>query len=49
MLWLDKNENLDPILLKLSHEVLRKIPPKIMETYQEAGELYRKMAKWEGV
>ena len=49
MLWLDKNENLDPILLKLSHEVLRKIPPKILATYPEAGALYRKLAKWVGV
>lgn len=49
MFWLDKNENLDPILLKLSHEVLRKIPPKTLATYPEAGALYRKLAKWVGV
>ena len=48
-LWLDKNENLDPILLKLSHEVLRKIPSKTLATYPEAGALYRKLAKWVGV
>lgn len=48
-LWLDKNENLDPILLALSHEVLLKIPPLALATYPEAGEIYRKLARWVGV
>ena len=48
-LWLDKNENLDPILIELSHEVLQNIPPLTLATYPEAGEIYRKLAKWVGV
>ena len=47
--WLDKNENLDPILMELSHEVLRNIPPLTLATYPEAGDLYRKLATWVGV
>jgi histidinol-phosphate aminotransferase len=47
-LWLDKNENLDPTLLELSHSVLREIPPWALSTYPEAGELYRKLARWAG-
>ncbi len=49
VLWLDKNENLDPELMKLSHEVLSSIPPEVLATYPEAGELYRKLASWVGV
>ena len=49
MFWLDKNENLDPILLKLSDKVLRDIPSKTLASYPEAGALYRKLAKWLGV
>ena len=47
--WLDKNENLDPILMELSHKILGGIPPLALATYPEAGELYRKLAKWVGV
>ncbi len=45
-LWLDKNENLDPQLMALTHEVLSSIPPEILATYPEAGVLYRKLARW---
>ena len=45
-LWLDKNENLDPVLLAVSREVLLEIPSVALATYPEAGELYRKLAQW---
>jgi histidinol-phosphate aminotransferase len=48
-LWLDKNENLDPELMALTHEVLSSIPREVLATYPEAGELYRKLAHWVGV
>jgi histidinol-phosphate aminotransferase len=48
-LWLDKNENLDPELMALTHEVLSSIPREVLATYPEAGELYRKLAQWVGV
>jgi histidinol-phosphate aminotransferase len=48
-LWLDKNENLDPELMALTHEVLASIPQSALATYPEAGELYRKLGRWAGV
>ena len=48
-LWLDKNENLDPELMALSHSVLSSIPREALATYPEAGNLYRKLAPWVGV
>lgn len=48
-LWLDKNENLDPVLMEQSAKVLRELPPLTLATYPEAGELYRKLARWVGV
>lgn len=48
-LWLDKNENLDPKLMALLHDVLLKISPLALTTYPEAGETYRKLAQWVGV
>jgi histidinol-phosphate aminotransferase len=48
-LWLDKNENLDPVLMALSGEVLQQIPPLALASYPEAGETYRKLAHWVGV
>src|SRR6202140_4151772 len=48
-LGLDKNENLDPQLMALTHEVLSSIPREVLATYPEAGELYRKLARWVGV
>ncbi len=48
-IWLDKNENLDPELMALSREVLLSIPPEALATYPEAGEVYRRLAKWVGV
>jgi histidinol-phosphate aminotransferase len=49
LLWLDKNENLDPDLLKLTHEVLNRLSPLTLATYPEAGECYRKLAQWAGI
>lgn len=48
-LWLDKNENLDPVLMGLLRDVLLEIPPHALNTYPEAGEVYRKLARWVGV
>jgi histidinol-phosphate aminotransferase len=48
-LWLDKNENLDPELMALTHNVLSSIPQEALATYPEAGDLYRKLALWVGV
>lgn len=48
-IWLDKNENLDPILLSISEEVLRSIPVLTLASYPEAGEAYRKLALIEEV
>jgi len=48
-LWLDKNENLDPELMALTHNVLSVIPREALATYPEAGDLYRKLALWVGV
>ena len=49
MLWLDKNENLDPVMLSVSAEILASIPPIALATYPEAGDLYRKLSTWIGV
>lgn len=48
-LWLDKNENLDPELLARAHAVLAEMAALTAATYPEAGEIYRKLAKWAGV
>jgi histidinol-phosphate aminotransferase len=48
-LWLDKNENLDPVLGALCHKVLAGLSPRAIATYPEAGEAYRKLARWVNV
>jgi len=48
-LWLDKNENLDPVLLAISRKILLETSPLVLATYPEAGEAYRKLADWVGV
>ncbi|CAN2170498.1 HisC Histidinol-phosphate/aromatic aminotransferase and cobyric acid decarboxylase [Candidatus Nanopelagicaceae bacterium] len=45
-IWLDKNENLDPELLRESNFILKDLPPLTVATYPEAGSLYRKIAGW---
>lgn len=49
LLWLDKNENLDPALMEVARDVLMNTPPVALATYPEAGEVYRKLAAWAGV
>jgi histidinol-phosphate aminotransferase len=48
-LWLDKNENLDEELEAVLHGVLRALPARALNTYPEAGEVYRKLARWLGI
>ena len=48
-LWLDKNENLDAELEAILHGVLRALPARALNTYPEAGEVYRKLARWLGI
>ncbi|WP_061217851.1 pyridoxal phosphate-dependent aminotransferase [Leptospira weilii] len=45
-LWLDKNENLDPQLAKITSSLLSQLNPSTLSTYPECGELYRKIARW---
>lgn len=47
-LWLDKNENLDAEFLAVSRKQLLDMPLAAMATYPEAGEAYRKLARWVG-
>jgi histidinol-phosphate aminotransferase len=48
-LWLDKNENSDPELSKVTAEVLRSLPPSVLYAYPDQGPLYRKLAASLGV
>jgi histidinol-phosphate aminotransferase len=48
-LWLDKNENLDSVLAGVLRKVLESVPQSALTSYPEAGELYRKLARWVGV
>lgn len=48
-LWLDKNENPDAELEAVLHSVLLELPPRVLTSYPEAGEVYRKLARWVGV
>lgn len=48
-LWLDKNENPDAELEAVLHGVLLELPSRTLTTYPEAGEVYRKLARWTGV
>ena len=45
-LWLDKNENLDPVLGAFTARILRELDPINLATYPDCGELYRKLARW---
>ena len=48
-LWLDKNENFDDELSKLTTKLLSQLSPKAINTYPELGSLYKKLASWVGV
>lgn len=43
-LWIDKNENLDPVLLELTTKILRSVDPALLCTYPEITPLYKKLA-----
>jgi len=49
LLWLDKNENMDPAMQQLAQRVLHEIDPRSVGLYPELGNLYRKLAQWAGV
>jgi len=49
LIWLDKNENLDPELMAISHQVLSMLPADVLATYPEVGALYRKLGAWADV
>jgi len=46
VLWLDKNENIDPVLAGVVQEVLSKIPLESLSSYPDAANLYRKIADY---
>lgn len=43
-LWLDKNENVDPELSRLTSEILQSLPVKCITSYPDAAHLYRKLS-----
>ena len=49
LIWLDKNENLDPELLDVTVAALYAVSREALACYPEAGELYRKLGAWAGV
>lgn len=49
LVWLDKNENIDPILQKVTKKVLSSISNESIFTYPEAGLLYKKLANLYGL
>ena len=49
LIWLDKNENLDPELLAANARHLRATADLALATYPEAAALYHKLAAWCGV
>ena len=49
MLWLDKNENMDPLQTKLIKSVCDGIDPLILSTYPEAAVAYKNLSRWLGV
>lgn len=49
LLWLDKNENTDPVLLAVVARVMTEMDPRTAAIYPEAGPLYRILAEHLGV
>ena len=45
LIWLDKNENVDPELAEITKNILNAIPSESIYTYPEPGPLYTKLAK----
>jgi len=44
-LWLDKNENLDPILAEWNRKLVSELDPRSIGTYPECAPLYRKLGE----
>ena len=49
LLWLDKNENMDPLQAQFIKSVCDDIDPIVLSTYPEAAEAYFRLSKWLGV
>lgn len=49
LLWLDKNENLDPILNSKLNELLKEVKPFAINTYPETAKIYKKLAIMTGL
>ena len=49
LLWLDKNENVDPELWALTHQLLAETAPEAVFTYPELAPLYHKLAQSTGL
>ena len=49
LLWLDKNENNDPILAAITSRILHEIDPKSMAIYPDFGPFYNKLSSYLGV
>lgn len=49
LLWLDKNENMDPLQAQLIKLVCSNIDPSILSTYPEAAEAYGELSNWLGL
>jgi len=48
-LWLDKNENTDPVMIELVRSVIASVPADAGFTYPDLGSIYRKLAPMLGV
>ena len=48
-LWLDKNENLDPILSNIIMEIYRSVDTEVVYGYPDLSDLYVKLAEFIGV
>jgi histidinol-phosphate aminotransferase len=46
LLWLDKNENMDPTYLAFLQQVIAKVPAKALSTYPDCHALYKKLAEF---
>lgn len=46
MLWLDKNENMDPIQTQVVKSVCDSIDTQILSTYPESASAYKNLSKW---
>jgi histidinol-phosphate aminotransferase len=49
LLWLDKNENIDPELAALTTQILSELDPKALFSYPDNGPLYQKLSDFLGV